>query len=105
MKDWRSAVDKIKSRTLLNKKSEARHSPPSQTGWLITIGTVQHVWRKVSEEQKFKYLETRYPSQDALENTFGPIHLCIGSNDNTSVGKFVDDLKTFIINGLAYRSL
>ena len=105
MEGWRSAVDKIKSRTFLNKESEAMHPPPSQAGWLITIRTLQHVWRKVSEEQKFKYPETRNLNEDALENTFYPIHLCCGSNDNLSVGKFVDDLKTVIINGLAYMSL
>ena len=48
--DWRNTVDKIKSSTFLNKESEAMHPPPSQIGWLITIGSVQHVWRKVSDE-------------------------------------------------------
>ena len=68
--------------------------PPSQTGWLITIDAVQHVWRKMSEEQKFKFLETRNLNQDALENTFGAIHLHCGSNNNPSVGQFVDALKS-----------
>ena len=52
--------------------------PPSQTGWLITIGAVQHVWRKVSEEHKFQFLETRNLNQDALENTFGAILCTVG---------------------------
>jgi hypothetical protein len=65
------------------------HPPPSLTGWLITIGAVQHVWKNVSEEH----------------NTFGAIFLCCSSNNNPSVGQFVDALKTVIINGLAYRSL
>jgi len=59
----------------------------------------------VSEEQKFKYLETRNLNQDALENTFSATGLNCGSNNNPSVGQFVDSLKTVIINGLAYRSL
>lgn len=59
----------------------------------------------MTEKQKFKYLETRNLNQDALENTSGPIHLCCESNDNPCIGKFVDDLKTVIINGLAYGSL
>jgi len=105
MEFWRSAVDKVKTWTFLNKESEPMRPPPSQTSWLITIGTVQHVWRKVSEEHKFKFLETRNLSQDALENTFGAIHLHCGSNSNPPVGQFVDALKTVIINGLAYRSL
>jgi len=81
------------------------HPPPSQTVWLISIGSVQHVWRKVSEEHKFKFLETRNLNQDAFENTFGAIHLHCISNNNTSVGQFEDAMKTVTINGLAYRSL
>jgi hypothetical protein len=88
-----------------NKKSEPMHPPPSQTGWLITIGAVQHIWRKVSEEHKFRFVETRNLNQDALENAFGAICLHCGSNSNPSAGRFVDALKTVIINGLAYRSL
>jgi hypothetical protein len=64
MEYWRSAVDKVKTWTFLNKESEPMHLPPSQTGWLITMGDVQHVWRKVSEKHNFKYLETRNLNQD-----------------------------------------
>jgi hypothetical protein len=105
MEYWRSTVDKVKTWTFLNKESEPMRPPPSQTRWLITIGAVQHVWRKVREEHKFRFLETRNLYQDALENTFGAIHLHCGSNNNPSVGHFVDALKTLIINGLAYSSL
>jgi hypothetical protein len=49
---------------------------------------------------KFRFLDTRNPNQDALENTFGAISLHCGSNNNPSGA-----LKTVIINGLAYRSL
>ena len=59
MEYWRSAVDKVKTWTFLNKESKPMHPPPSQSSWLISIGAVQHVWRKVSEEHKFKFLETR----------------------------------------------
>jgi hypothetical protein len=104
MEYWTSAVDKVKAWTFLNKESEPMRPPPSQTGWLITIGAVQHVWRKVSEERKFQFLETRNLNQDALENTFDAIRLHCGSNSNPSVGQFADALKTVIINGLAYRS-
>jgi len=79
--------------------------PPSRIGWLITKVAVQHVGRKVSEELKFQFLETRNLNQDALENTFGANHLHYGSNNNPSVGQFLDALKTVIINGLGYRSL
>jgi hypothetical protein len=105
MEYWGSAADKVKTWTILNKESEPMHPPPSQTSWLITIGAVQHVWRKVSEEDKFKFLETRNLNQDALENTFGGVHLHCVSNNNLFAGQFVDALKTVIINGLAYRSL
>jgi len=59
MEYWRSAVDMVKTWTFLNKESEPMRPPPSQTDWLIIIGAVQHVWRKVSEEHKFQFLETR----------------------------------------------
>jgi len=59
MEYWRSAADKTKTWTFLNKESESVHPPPSQTSWLITACAVQHVWRKVSEEHKFIFLETR----------------------------------------------
>jgi hypothetical protein len=72
MEYWRSAVDKVKTWTFLNKKSVPMRPPPSQTGWLVTIGAVQHVWRKVREERKFKYLETGNLNQDALE-----IFICV----------------------------
>jgi hypothetical protein len=52
MKYWRCAVDKVKTWTFLNKESEPMHLPPSQTSCLITIGAVQHAWKKVSEEHK-----------------------------------------------------
>ena len=76
------------------------HPPPSQNGWVITIGAVQHVWGKVSEEHKFKFLETRNLNQDALENKFGAIRLHCGSKNNPSVGQFLDALKAVIIDGL-----
>jgi hypothetical protein len=59
----------------------------------------------VNEEKKLKYLETRNQNQDAFENTFVAIRLHCGSNNNPSVGQFVDALKTGIVNGIAYRGL
>jgi hypothetical protein len=44
------------------------------------------------EGEKCKYLETRNLNQDVLENTYGVIHLHCGSNNNPSVGQFVDAL-------------
>ena len=64
---WRNAFNRVKNWTFLNKKSERILPPPAQTGWLITIGAVQHVWRRVRKE-KFKHLETRYLNQDALQS-------------------------------------
>jgi hypothetical protein len=48
---------------------------------------------------------TQNLNQDTLENTFGVIRLNCGSDDNPTVGRFVDALKTSIINGLAFRGL
>ena len=98
MEYWRSAVDP--STTNLNQ------CVLHLTNRLVnTIGAVQHIWRKVSEEHKFKILESRKLNQDALENTFGSIRLHCGSNNNQSGGQFVDALKTVIMYDLAYRSL
>jgi len=78
--------------TFLNKEYEQICPPPSETGWLITLAAIQHVWRRVNEEEKFKYLETRNLNQDALHNTHGAIRLHCGTNNNPSVGQFVDTL-------------
>jgi len=77
---------------------------PSHNGWIMDIGAVQHVWRML-KSAGFDYLEIRSLNQDPLENTFGVIHLHCGSNNNPTVGQFVDALKTSIINGLAYTGL
>ena len=77
---------------------------PSQNGWLTTIDAVQHVWRTL-RSAGFHYLETRSLNQDPLENTFSVIRLHFGSNNNPTVGQFVDALNTSIINGLAYKCL
>ena len=77
---------------------------PSQNGWITTIASVQHVW-KTLRSAGFHYLETRSLNQDPLENTFGVIRLHCGSNNNPTVGQFVDVLKTSIINGLVYKGL
>ena len=59
----------------------------------------------MNEEEKFKYLETPNLNQSGLQNTFGAICFHCGSNNNLSVGQFVDALKTVIISGLACRGL
>jgi hypothetical protein len=40
-----------------------------------------------------------------LENTFLGIHSYCGSNNNSTVGQFVDALKSSIISGAAFRGL
>jgi hypothetical protein len=87
LEQWQNAATKIKSWTFLNKECEQIRPPPSQTGWLITIVAVQHVWRRVNVEEKFKYVETRNLNQDVLQNSFGAIRLNCGSNNNPSVGQ------------------
>jgi len=102
---WDKAGIGVSSWTFLNDgKSAFKNPPPSQTGWLVNIGAVRHVWR-VLKKAGFKYLETRNLNQDPLENTFGVICLHCGSNNNPTVGQFVDRLKTSIIKGLAFRDL
>jgi hypothetical protein len=78
--------------------------PPSQNGWMVSIGAVRHVWRML-KQAAFKYPETRNVNQDPLENTFGVIRLHCGSNNNPTVGQFVDALKTNNINDLAFTDL
>ena len=50
LEHWQNAARKVKSWTFLNKECEQIRRPPSQTGWLITIAAVQHVWRRVKEK-------------------------------------------------------
>ncbi|XP_023725513.1 uncharacterized protein LOC111874333 [Cryptotermes secundus] len=102
---WKRASMGIKSWIFLKDGKPAfLQPPPSQNGWLIDIIAAQHVWRML-KEAGFEYLHTRNLNQDPLENTFGAIHLNCGSNNNPTVGQFVDALKTSIINGLAFKGL
>jgi len=50
----------------------------------------------------FDCLEAQSLNQDPLENTFGVIHFYCGSNNNPTVGQFVNALKTSIISGLVH---
>jgi len=102
---WDKAGVGVSSWTFLKDGKPAFNKPPlSQNGWLVNIGAVRHVWRRW-KQAGFKYLETRNLNQDPLENTFGVIRLQCGSNNNPTVGQFVDALKTSIINDLAFRDL
>jgi len=102
LEHWQNAASKI---TFLNKECEQIHPPPSESGWFITIAAVQHVWIRVNEEEKFKYLETQNINQKWLQNKFGAIRLHGRSNNNPSVGQFVIALTTVNISGLACRGL
>lgn len=102
---WTKASMRVSSWIFLKDGKPAfKRPPPSQTVWLIDIVAAQHVWRTL-KAAGFAYLETRRLNQDPLENTFGAIRLHCGSNNNPTVGQFVDALKTSIINGLAFRGL
>jgi hypothetical protein len=85
-------------------KPAFKKRPPSQNGWIVDIGAVQHVWRTL-KSAGFHYLETRSLNQDPLENTSGVIRLHCGSNNNPTAGQFADALKASIINGIAYTGL
>jgi hypothetical protein len=71
---------------------------------MIDITVAQHVWR-TAKEVDFKCPHTRSLNQDPLENTFGAVYSYCGSNNNPTVGQFVDALKTNIISGHAFRGL
>ena len=72
---------------------------PSQNGSITDIGAIQHVWRTL-KSTGFDYLETRSLNQDPLENTFGVIRLHCGSNNNPTVGQFLDALKRIALSTL-----
>jgi hypothetical protein len=93
----------INSWIFLKDGKPAFHPPPPQNAWLVYIIAAQHVWRTV-KEAGFQCLHTRNLNQDPLEVTFGAIRSYCGSNNNPTVGQFVDALKTSIINGLAESS-
>ena len=102
---WTKASMGINSWIFLNDGKPAFRKPtPSQNWWIIDIGAVQHVWRTI-KRAGFDYLETQSLNQDPVENTFGVIHLHCGSNNNPTVGQFVDALKTSIISGLVHTCL
>ena len=102
---WTKASMGIKRWILLEDGKPAfQKMTPSQNGWIIDIGAVQHVCRTLKREG-FDYLETQSLYQDPLENTFGVIRLHCGSNNKPIVGQCVDALKISIINGLVYTGL
>jgi hypothetical protein len=57
------------------------------------------------KEVGLKYFQTRNLKQDSPENTFGATHWYCCSNNNPTVGQFVDALKSSIINRLASSAL
>jgi len=102
---WDKAGVGVSSWTFLKDGKPAFNKPPpSQNGWLVNISAVLHMCRML-KEIGFKYLETGSLNQDRLGNTYDVINLHSGSNNNQTVGQFVDALKTCIINGLAFRDL
>ncbi|XP_023721687.1 uncharacterized protein LOC111872233 [Cryptotermes secundus] len=99
IKHWKKASMGIKSWIFLKDGKPAfLHPPPSQNGWLVDITAAQHVWRTL-KKAGFEYFHTKNLNQDPLENTFGAIRSCCGSNNDPTVGQFVDALKTSIISG------
>ena len=102
---WTKASMGIKSWIFLKDGKPAfKKQTASQNGWIIDIGADKHVWRAL-KRTGFGYLETQSLNQDLLENTFGVIRLHCVSNNNPTVGQFVDVLKTSNISGLAYTGL
>jgi hypothetical protein len=85
-------------------KPAFKKQTPSQSGWIIDSGVVQHMWSTLKRAD-FDYLETQNLNQDSLENTFGVICLHFRSRSKETVEEFVFALKTSIINGLAYTGL
>ena len=57
------------------------------------------------ERGRFQLPRDPRPQSGYLENTFGVIILYCVSNNNPTVGQFVEALNTSIINGLAFRDL
>jgi len=91
---WDKAGIGVSSWIFLKDGKSAFNKPlPSQNGWLVIIGAVQHVWRLL-KFARFRYLETQNLNQNPLENTFGVIRLHCGLNNNPTVGQFADALKT-----------
>jgi hypothetical protein len=85
-------------------KPAFKKQTPSQNGWRIDICAAKLVSRML-KGAGFDYLGTQCLIQDPLEKSFGVIGLHCGSNNNRTVGQFVDALKTSIINGLACTGL
>jgi hypothetical protein len=58
-----------------------------------------------SKRGEFKCLHTQNLNQDPFRTRFEPIRSYCGSDDNPTVGQFVDALKTSITSGLDFRGL
>lgn len=57
---WKKAAPMVRNWEFFNEETKRRISPPpSQDGWITSINGIQHVWKRVSEKEKFEYLETR----------------------------------------------
>ena len=82
---WTKASIGIKSRIFLKDGKPAFKKPtPSQNGWIIDIGAVQHMWRTL-KRAGCDSLETQGLNQDPPENILGVSCLQCGSNNNPTV--------------------
>jgi hypothetical protein len=57
MSYWHKAGIGVSSCIFKDGKPAFNKPPPSQNGWLVSIGSVRHVWRML-KEGGFKYLDT-----------------------------------------------
>ena len=102
---WTKTDVEIKSLIFLKDgKSACKKPTAAQNWWVIDICAACHVWRML-KGAGFDHLEPWCLNQDPLENTSCVIHLHIGSNNNITVERFVDAMKTNISSGPASTNL
>lgn len=103
IKYWKKAFKMVKQWKFLrrNKNGSFNHSkPPSQIAWMVTLKSLQQIWKFLSEEKGFDSLKPRNLNQDSIENLFGSIRGGLGFNQNPTTIQFIGSLKTQILNGL-----
>lgn len=68
-------------------------------GFIINAHNLKEIYSKYVESEKIEeFLATRLFNQDPLENFFGRIRSCLGSNDNPTTEQFCGSYRKVLVN-------
>ncbi|KAK9700508.1 hypothetical protein QE152_g31220 [Popillia japonica] len=92
---WPQAFARVKNWNFQRYSTTGRlkqGKPPSQIGWLTSIGAMQGIWAAVNMNN-LRCLRPRSLNQYNLENLFGAIRTGCGCNENPTASQFIASLK------------